>query len=187
MSMLNNIRTSFRNNTKRSIALTAGGALVAAALVGAGSAALFTSTDTAASYAATGSVELLVSDKFEAQNVLPGVARTAPLVIDNSKSSTAVSVDISKVSKANVNNPGSADFSEYTFKIVDSSGKTVYGPVAANGLIPAPLEGVVIPAKGTWTGQVVWELAADAGDEYQKLAVHYASVSFTGTQVLPAK
>lgn len=166
--------------------LIAGAAIAALGVVGvgAGTSALFTSTDTSAAYSATGHVELSVTEKLSVGNVLPGVPRSSEIKFDNSKSTAPVAMSISAVSKPSVKNPNGASFSEYTVKIVDGSGKVVYGPVAANAIQAGPIN-VKVAEGHTWSGKVVWELAADAGNEYQDVAVHYASVSFTGTQVLP--
>jgi len=185
MSKFTAIRTTMSKNKGRTGATAAAGLIILGAVTGMATSALFTSTDEAASYAATGHVEISVTDKFTVANVLPGVPRSAELVVDNTKSSAPVALSLSKVSKVNVKNLQGADLSQFTVKIVDNNGKVVYGPVAANALAAGPID-VVIGANGTWKGKVVWELPAGAGDEFQDVAVHYASVSITGTQVLPA-
>lgn len=176
----------FKNKkfSKRQIAVGSIVAVSAAAMFGLGSSALFTSTDTAATYAATGKVEISVTDKVSVANVLPGVPRSANLTFDNSKSSAPVQMSISQVSNPSVKNLSGVDWSKFTVEIQNANGDVVYGPVAANALAAGPVN-VVVGANGVWNGKMVWKLAQNAGNEFQDAAVHNATVSFTGTQIVP--
>ena len=184
MKLVNSIKSQFQKNKLRAVGITAAVVLGVGGLAGAATSALFTSTDTASAFSNNGHVELSVTEKLSVGNVLPGVPRSAPITFDNSKSTAPVKMAISAVSAPSVKNPAGADFSEFTVRIVDSAGKTVYGPVAANALSTGAID-VVIAEGHTWTGSVIWELAVDAGNQYQDINVHYSSVSFTGTQVVP--
>ena len=183
MSKINTIRESIKNNKKRSVAIATAGLLAVGCMTGVASTALFSGSDTTASYVASGHVEVHVTKGLSVGNLLPGTSKSAPLTLDNSKSTSAVNFSLSDVATPSVVNPGNADFSKLTFSIVDSKGKVVYGPVAANAVKPGALKGLTVAEGSSWTGSVVWSLTADAGNEYQDLAVHYSSLTFTGTQV----
>ena len=184
MNGFGSIKQKFANLSKGRRVAAVGVAALLLVPLGVGSTALFTSTDTASVFSNNGHVEITTTEKLSVGNILPGVPRSSDLVVDNSKSTAKVQLSISAVTPPSVKNPAGADFSEFTVKIVDSAGKVVYGPVAANALAAGPIN-VVVSEGQTWTGKAVWELAADAGNEYQDINVHYSSVSITGTQVLP--
>lgn len=186
MSKINTIRESIKNNKKRSVAIAAAGLIAIGCTTGAVSTALFSGSDSAATHVAAGHVEIHVTKALSASNLLPGTSKSVPLTIDNSKSTSAVNISISDVAGLSVNNPGGSDLSKLTVSIVDSKGNVVYGPVAANAVKTGALKGASAPAGGSWSGNVVWALAADAGNEYQDVAVYYSAVTFAGTQVTGA-
>lgn len=186
MSRITTIRESIKNNKKRSIAIAAAG-LIAVSCMGAPVAmSLFSGSDSAATHVAAGHVEIHVTKALSASNLLPGTSKSVPITLDNSKSSAGVNFSISDVAGLSVNNPGGSDLSKLTISIVDSKGSVVYGPVAANAVKTGALKGVSAPAGGSWSGNVVWSLAADAGNEYQDVAVYYSAVTFAGTQATGA-
>lgn len=178
------ITEKVKKNKLRSGAIATGMLLIAGAFVGIGSSAVFTDTEDVKSFSNTGKVEIDVTDSFTAGNILPGVPRSAPLVIDNSASTAKVALSISEVTPPSVNNPGGADFSEYTVEIQNANGTVIYGPVAANAIVPGPINAVIAEG-GSLNATVVWRLAEGAGNEYQTLNVHYSKIAVTATQIVP--
>jgi hypothetical protein len=175
----------FKKFTKRQFVIGSVAAAAVATMAGIGSTALFTSTDVSTTYAATGTVDISVTEKVAVTNVLPGVPRSAELVFDNTKSSAPVQMSVSKVHNSSVKGLDNVDWSKFTVEIHDSADKLVYGPVAANKLTAGPVD-VVVGANEVWKGRMIWTLDENADDKYQGGAVHTAAVAFTGTQVLPA-
>ena len=166
----------------------AGGAGIALLLggIGAASAAIYSSSDSTAMYAASGHVEIHVTQGVSVHNILPGVNRSAPVTFDNTKSTAPVELSLTSVAGAHVSNPNGGDVSQLKVELVDSTGKVLVDPVPFTELAnyaPYDLK-IQVPAGQSWAGSLVFSLPTSAGNDTQDLAAYYNAVTFTGTQVV---
>jgi len=155
-----------------------------ALLIGGVSSALFTDTHRAGAYAQTGKVNISVSEKITVGNVLPGVPRSTTVEFDNTGSTAPVAMSLSGVSHANVSNPNGCDLGLLKVSLVNAAGDTVWGPKAFATLQPSNLH-IRVNEGQKWTGKAVFTLPESAGNSCQSMAVHYAALDFTGTQIVP--
>jgi len=171
-----------RMNKNQKIVAGAAAVLLAVGIGGPISSARFSSTTPATVKAQTGHVEIALGEQtIAASNLLPGVPQAKDFRVDNTKSTAAVSLSVSRAFLSLVPNRPGIDPSKLTFEIQDNDGNVLYGPVQISHMTPGPINAVV-PAGQWWAGKAVFKLDESAGNEYQDFSVT-TRVEVTGTQV----